>query len=210
MSRSVPMAKAMDDALLVLYQNGERLRPENGYPVRLFLPGYEGNMSVKWLRRIKVTAAPTMTRDETSKYTDLLASGESLMFTYPMEVKSVIAAPSPGLTLRGPGLYEISGLAWSGSGKIRKVEVSADGGGTWGEAALAEPVLSKAMTRFRIAWRWNGGPAVLKSRATDEAGVIQPTRDKLVSEKGTQFFYHYNAIQAWSVEQSGEVTNVYA
>ena len=118
MSRSVPMAKVMDDALLALYQNGERLRPENGYPVRLFLPGYEGNMSVKWLRRIKVTAGPTMTKDETSKYTDLLASGKSLMFTYAMEVKSVITVPSPGLALKGPGLYEISGLAWSGSGKI--------------------------------------------------------------------------------------------
>lgn len=210
MSRSVPMAKAMDDALLVLYQNGERLRPENGYPIRLFLPGYEGNMSVKWLRRIKVTAAPTMTRDETSKYTDLLASGESLMFTYQMEVKSVITAPSPGLTLKDPGLYEISGLAWSGSGKISKVEVSADGGRTWGEAALAEPVLSKALTRFRMAWKWNGAPAVLMSRSTDEAGNVQPTRDKLSADKGTQFFYHYNAIQAWSVAPSGEITNVYA
>src|SRR3989475_8288318 len=128
MSRSVPMAKAMDDAMLALFQNGEHLRPENGYPVRLFLPGWEGNMSVKWLRRIKVTATPTMTKDETSKYTDLLGDGKSLMFTYPMEVKSVIAAPSPGLTLPGPGLYEISGLAWSGLGRIRKVEVSADGG----------------------------------------------------------------------------------
>jgi sulfane dehydrogenase subunit SoxC len=210
MSRSVPMAKAMDDALVAFYQNGERLRPENGYPVRLFLPGYEGNMNVKWLRRIKVTAAPTMTKDETSKYTDLLASGKSLMFTYPMEVKSVITVPSPGLALKGPGLYEISGLAWSGSGKITKVEVSADGGRTWGEAALAEPVLSKALTRFRMAWRWDGGPAVLKSRATDEAGAIQPTRDKLVADKGTQFLYHYNAIQAWSVTPSGEVQNVYA
>jgi sulfane dehydrogenase subunit SoxC len=210
MSRSVPMAKALDDALLAFYQNGERLRPENGYPVRLFLPGYEGNMSVKWLRRIKVTAGPTMTKDETSKYTDLLASGKSLMFTYPMEVKSVITAPSPGLALTGPGLYEISGLAWSGSGKIAKVEVSADGGQTWGEAALVEPVLSKALTRFRMAWRWGGGPAVLKSRATDESGAIQPTRDKLVADKGTQFLYHYNAIQAWSVAPSGEVKNVYA
>jgi sulfane dehydrogenase subunit SoxC len=210
MSRSVPMAKAMDDALLAFYQNGERLRPENGYPVRLFLPGYEGNMSVKWLRRIKVTNRPTMTKDETSKYTDLLASGKSLMFTYAMEVKSVIAVPSPGLALKGPGLYEISGLAWSGSGKITKVEVSADGGRTWGEAALTEPVLSKALTRFRMAWRWDGGPAVLKSRATDEAGVIQPTRDKLVADKGTEFLYHYNAIQAWSVAPSGEVKNVYA
>jgi sulfane dehydrogenase subunit SoxC len=210
MSRSVPMAKAMDDALVALYQNGERLRPENGYPVRLFLPGYEGNMSVKWLRRIKVTAAPTMTKDETSKYTDLLASGKSQMFTYPMEVKSVITAPSAGLELKGPGLYEISGLAWSGSGKITKVDVSADGGRTWGEAALTEPVLSKALTRFRMAWRWDGGPAVLKSRSTDETGAVQPTRDKLVGDKGAQFRYHYNAIQAWSVAPSGEVKNVYA
>jgi len=210
MSRSVPMAKAMDDALLAVYQNGERLRPENGYPVRLFLPGYEGNMSVKWLRRLKVTAAPTMTKDETSKYTDLLADGKSLMFTYPMDVKSVITAPSPGLVLPGPGLYEISGLAWSGSGTITRVDVSADGGQTWGEAALGEPVLPKALTRFRMAWRWNGGPAMLKSRATDEAGAVQPTRDKLVADKGTQFLYHYNAIQAWSVTPSGDVKNVYA
>jgi sulfane dehydrogenase subunit SoxC len=210
MSRSVPMAKAMDDAMLALYQNGERLRPENGYPVRLFLPGYEGNMSVKWLRRIKVTAVPTMTKDETSKYTDLLASGKSLMFTYPMDVKSVITSPSPGLTLKGPGLYEISGLAWSGLGKITKVEVSADGGQTWGEAALTEPVLSKALTRFRMAWKWNGGPVVLKSRSTDETGAVQPTRDKLVADKGTQFLYHYNGIQSWSVAPSGEVKNVYA
>ena len=210
MSRSVPMAKAMDDALLAFYQNGERLRPENGYPVRLFLPGYEGNMSVKWLRRIKVTAGPTMTKDETSKYTDLLANGKALMFTYAMEVKSVITVPSPGLALKGPGLYEISGLAWSGSGKIAKVEVSADGGQTWGQAMLEEPVLSKALTRFRMAWRWNGGPAVLKSRSTDEAGAVQPSRDKLVADKGTQFLYHYNAIQAWNVAATGEVTNVYS
>jgi sulfane dehydrogenase subunit SoxC len=210
MSRSVPLAKAMDDALLAVYQNGERLRPENGYPVRLFLPGYEGNMSVKWLRRIKLTTAPTMTKDETSKYTDLLADGKALMFTYTMDVKSVITAPSPGLAMQGPGLYEISGLAWSGAGKIAKVEVSADGGRTWGEAALAEPVLSKALTRFRMAWRWDGRPAVLKSRATDEAGAVQPTRDKVVADKGTQFLYHYNAIQAWSVAPTGEVKNVYA
>jgi sulfane dehydrogenase subunit SoxC len=210
MSRSIPMAKAMDDALVAFYQNGERLRPENGYPVRLFLPGYEGNMSVKWLRRIKVTAGPTMTKDETSKYTDLLASGKSLMFTYPMEVKSVITAPSPGVSLKGPGLYEISGLAWSGAGKITKVEVSADGGRTWGEAALSEPVLSMALTRFRMAWRWDGGAAILKSRATDEKGAVQPTRDKLVADKGTQFLYHYNAIQAWTVVPGGEVKNVYA
>ena len=210
MSRSVPMAKAKDDALLALYQNGERLRPENGYPVRLFLPGYEGNMSVKWLRRIKVTDTPTMTKDETSKYTDLQADGKSLMFTYPMDVKSVITRPAPGLKMTGPGLYEVSGISWSGHGKIRKVEVSADGGQTWREAALSAPVLRHAVTRFRIPWKWNGAPAVLKSRATDDAGRVQPTRDEFIARHGTNVLYHYHAIQAWRVEATGEVKNVYA
>ena len=210
MTRSVPMAKAMDDAMLALYQNGERLRPENGYPVRLFLPGYEGNMSVKWLRRIKVTDTPTMTKDETSKYTDLQADGKSLMFTYPMEVKSVITRPAPGLHMTGAGLYEVSGIAWSGRGKIRKVEVSADGGQTWADAALSPPVLAYALTRFRIPWKWNGAPTVLKSRATDDTGRVQPTRDALIAQHGANAIYHYHAIQAWRVESSGEVKNVYA
>jgi sulfane dehydrogenase subunit SoxC len=210
MSRSVPMAKAMDDAFLALYQNGERLRAENGYPVRLFLPGYEGNMHVKWLRRIKVTSTPTMTKDETSKYTDLQADGKALMFTFPMEVKSLVTRPSPGLTLQGPGLYEVSGIAWSGRGAITKVEVSADGGQTWAEAALSAPILPRALTRFRLAWKWNGAPAVLKSRATDDTGAVQPTRDALVAAHGTNVLYHYHAIQAWQVETNGEVKNVYA
>ena len=147
MSRSVPLAKAMDDALIALFQNGERIRPSNGYPIRLLLPGYEGNMHVKWLRRIKVTEGPTMTKDETSKYTMLLPDGKSLQFVFPMEAKSVITQPSPGLTMKGPGLYEISGLAWSGYGKISKVEVSADGGTSWAPAALQQPVLSMALAR---------------------------------------------------------------
>ena len=209
MSRSVPMAKALDDALIALYQNGERLRPANGYPVRLFLPGYEGNISVKWLRRLKVTAEPVMTRDETAKYSDLLPSGQSLLFTLPMGVKSVITSPSPGLTLDGPGLYEISGLAWSGAGRIRSVEVSADGGQTWAEAALSEPILSKALTRFRMAWRRDGGPAVIMSRAIDETGAVQPSRNELLAEKGAQVSYHNNSIQAWRVDAGGGVTNVY-
>ena len=149
----------MDDALIALYQNGERVRPSNGYPMRLLLPGYEGNMNVKWLRRIKLTEGPTMTKDETSKYTITLPDGKSLQFVLPQEGKSVITQPSPGLTMKGPGLYEISGLAWSGYGRITKVEVSADGGKSWAGAALQPPVLSKALTRFRIPWRWNGGPA---------------------------------------------------
>jgi len=210
MSRSVPMAKAMDDAMIALYQNGERLRPSSGYPVRLFLPGYEGNISVKWLRRLKVTASPTFTRDETAQYTDMLPDGSSLMFTFPMEVKSVITAPSPGRSLEGRGLYEISGLAWSGAGKIAEVEVSVDGGRSWGRAALSEPVLSKAITRFRAAWRWDGGPAVIMSRAVDESGAVQQDRSRFIAERGLKRNYHYNAIQSWGVAENGEATNVYA
>ena len=210
MARSVPMTKAMDDALIALYQNGERLRPENGYPVRLFLPGYEGNMSVKWLRRIKVTATPTMTKDETSKYTDLQADGKALMFTYPMRVKSVITRPSPGVGPQGPGLYEISGIAWSGNGTIRRVEVSTDGGKTWGDAELVAPVLPRAITRFRSPWRWDGGATVMKSRATDDTGDVQPTRDRILTEQGSNPTYHFNGIVAWAIAATGEVKHVYA
>ena len=210
MSRSVPMAKAMDDAILAIHQNGERLRPEQGYPVRLFLPGYEGNMNVKWLRRIKVTAEPTMTKDETSKYSDLQTNGRSLLFTFPMEVKSVITSPSGTQKMRGPGLYQISGLAWSGFGRIRRVDVSADGGKTWGEAAPEGPALPKALTRFRMPWRWDGSPSVLQSRAIDETGAVQPTRAALMAARGAQFRYHYNAVQSWSVAAAGDVSNVYA
>jgi sulfane dehydrogenase subunit SoxC len=210
MSRSVPMAKAMDDAILAIYQNGERLRPEQGYPVRLFLPGYEGNMNVKWLRRIKVTAEPTMTKDETSKYSDLQTNGRSLLFTFPMEVKSVITSPSGMQTMQGPGLYQISGLAWSGFGRIRRVDVSADGGKTWGEAALEGPALPRALTRFRMPWRWDGSPSVLQSRALDETGAVQPSRVALMAARGAAFRYHYNAVQSWSVAAAGEVSNVYA
>jgi sulfane dehydrogenase subunit SoxC len=210
MGRSVPMAKAMDDALIALFQNGERLRPENGYPVRLLLPGYEGNMSVKWLRRIKVTPTPTMTKDETSKYSDLQSDGRSLQFTFPMHVKSVITSPAGGLAMQGPGLYQVSGLAWSAAGRIRRVDVSADGGRTWAEAALADPVLPQAFTRFRIPWQWNGDVAVLQSRAIDEAGTVQPTRAKFLAEPAARSRYHNNSIQSWSVTAAGEVLNVYA
>lgn len=209
MSRSVPLEKMMDDAIIALYQNGERLRPENGYPMRLFLPGYEGNMSVKWLRRLKVNAAPTMTRDETSHYTDVLVGGKAKILTFPIGVKSLITNPSPGMRLSQPGLYELTGLTWSGAGKIARVEISADGGRTWAEAALTEPVLSKSFTRFRMAWRWNGGPATLVSRAFDETGAGQPTRDAFIAEYGARSNYHNNTIQSWGVSGNGEVTNVY-
>jgi sulfane dehydrogenase subunit SoxC len=210
MSRSVPLEKALDDAMIALYQNGERVRPSNGYPVRLLLPGFEGNMNVKWLRRIKLTEGPTMTKDETSKYTITLPSGKSLQFVFPLEAKSVITHPSPGLTMRGPGLYEISGLAWSGYGKIAKVEVSADGGKSWGLAALQEPVLSKALTRFRMPWRWDGAPVTLQSRSTDESGYVQPDRAQLIALRGDRGNFHNNMITSWGVSDKGEVKNVYA
>ena len=210
MSRSIPMAKAMDDAILALFQNGERLRPENGYPVRLFLPGWEGNMSVKWLRRLKVVSAPIMTKDETSRYTDLQSDGKSLMFTYPMEVKSVITRPSHGMTLAGAGLHQISGIAWSGNGTITKVEVSTDSGRTWVDAPLVAPVLPRALTRFRLPWKWDGAATVLKSRATDDTGAVQPERAKFIAEHGNNAVFHFHGIQAWSVATSGEVKHVYA
>ena len=151
-----------------------------------------------------------MTKDETSKYTMLLPDGKSLQFVFPIEAKSVITQPSPGLSMKGPGFYEISGLAWSGYGKIAKVEVSADGGKTWASAALQQPVLPKSLTRFRIAWEWSGGPSILQSRATDESGYIQPTRTELIAKRGTRAFYHCNAITSWRVAENGEVQHVYA
>jgi sulfane dehydrogenase subunit SoxC len=196
--------------MIALYQNGERVRPSNGYPLRLLLPGYEGNMNVKWLRRLKATREPTMTKDETSKYTILLPSGKALQFVFPIEAKSVITHPSPGMNLKGSGLYEISGLAWSGDGKITQVDVSADGGNSWAPAALQEPILAKALTRFRIPWRWGGGPAVLQSRTTDSSGSVQPTRAALIAQRGARTIYHFNAITSWAVGEHGEVRHVYA
>ena len=210
MSRSVPLAKAMDDAIVALYQNGERIRPGNGYPMRLLLPGFEGNTNVKWLRRIKLTDGPIMTRDETAKYTISLPSGKALQFAFPIEAKSLITRPSPGLRLDGPGIYEVSGLAWSGYGRIAKVDVSADGCKSWAAAALQEPVLPMALTRFRIPWQWNGGRAVLQSRAVDQSGYSQPTRERLIAERGSKTIFHYNGITSWGVSESGELTHVYA
>ncbi|MDZ7643457.1 MAG: sulfite dehydrogenase [Woeseiaceae bacterium] len=210
MSRSVPLEKLMDDAIVALHQNGEPLRPSNGYPMRLFLPGWEGNMSVKWLRTLRVTDQPAMTKDETSKYSDLMADGKARLFTFPMGVKSLITSPSPGLFLGPRGVYQVSGLAWSGAGRIRRVEVSADGGRSWADAELDAHVLDKCATRFRSAWHWDGAPAVLMSRATDDAGNVQPTRAAVLAGRAANAFYHYNGIQAWQVTADGEVHNVYA
>jgi len=210
MDRSVPLEKMMDDALLVWSQNGEALRPEQGYPLRLLLPGFEGNMNVKWLRRLKVASEPFYTREETAKYTDLLGNGEARMFTFAMEAKSVITRPSGGMHLGRRGSYEISGLAWSGRGKIVRVEVSSDAGATWNAASLQEPVLTKCLTRFRYPWTWNGGEAVLQSRCVDETGYVQPRLADLVRVRGLNSFYHLNAIQSWHVASGGEVTNIHA
>jgi sulfane dehydrogenase subunit SoxC len=210
MSRSIPIEKALDDALLALYQNGERLRPEQGYPVRLFLPGWEGNMSVKWLRRIKATDGPTHTKDETSKYTDPLPDGKALQFTYEMGVKSVITRPSSTMTLPRPGLYEITGLAWSGAGRIRQVEVSTDGGASWTAATLLGEERPKSFVRFRLPWEWTGKPAVLQSRATDEKGRVQPKRADFLARYAPDNRFHNNSIVSWAVGADGKVTHVYA
>lgn len=207
MTRSIPLSKAMDDAILAYAQNGERLRPEQGYPLRLFLPGWEGNASVKWLRRLKLGDAPFETREETSKYTDLMPDGTARQFTFVMEAKSLILAPSGGHRLRGPGFREIVGIAWSGRGRIARVEVSVDGGARWLDAALGTPVLPKCLTRFTLPWRWDGAPATLASRATDETGYVQPTRAALIAARGTASHYHYNGIQPWHVAEDGTVTN---
>jgi sulfane dehydrogenase subunit SoxC len=210
MTRSVPVDKAMDDAILAYAQNGEALRPEQGYPLRLLLPGFEGNMQIKWLRRLEVSDTPFMTREETSKYTDLMPDGRARQFTFVMDAKSVITFPSGAMRLPRPGFYEITGLAWSGRGKVTKVEVSADGGETWDEAALEGPVLDKCHTRFRLPWVWDGEEAVLQSRVTDETGYVQPTLEELVAVRGTDSVYHLNAIQSWRVAGDGEVSNVHA
>jgi sulfane dehydrogenase subunit SoxC len=210
MSRSIPLEKCLDDAMIALYQNGEAIRPEQGFPMRLLLPGFEGNMSVKWLRRLNVTDAPVNARDETSHYTELMPSGKARQFTFPMGAKSVILKPSFGMTMQGPGLYEISGLAWSGAGRVAKVEVSADAGHTWALAALNQPVLSKALTRFRLPWKWDGQRSTLMSRATDQSGDVQPSRASWIAQYAPGQGYHYNGIQSWAVESDGTVKNVYA
>ncbi len=210
MSRSIPIKKALDDVMLALYQNGEPVRPEQGYPMRLVVPGFEGNMNVKWLRRLKVTATPTYTKDETSKYTELMPSGKSRLFTYAMGVKSTITQPSTGFNLTRQGIYEVSGLAWSGHGRITRVEVSADAGKTWADAALSEPNLPMSPVRFRIPWRWDGAVSTLMSRAHDDKGNVQVMRAEWSKQYAAGQLYHYNGIQAWRIASSGEVSNVFA
>lgn len=209
MGRSVPLAKAMDDVMIALYQNGEPVRPEQGYPMRLFVPGWEGNISVKWLTQLKLSATAGQFRDETSKYTDTMPDRRSLQFTFPMGTKSVITSPSGQMALNHQGIYQITGIAWSGGGSIARVEVSADGGNSWADAAIESHQSDKALARFRLPWQWSGGEAVLQSRATDSQGNVQPTRRSLIAQRGRNSFYHFHGIQSWGVNTTGEVQNVF-
>jgi len=208
LTRTVPIEMALDDVLVVYGQNGEMLRPENGYPLRLLVPGVQGVSSVKWLRRIEVGDAPWNTREESLHYVDLMPDGLHRQYSGVQEVKSVITTPSAGQVLLNRGYYEITGLAWSGRGKIRRVDVSADGGRNWRTARLQDPVMTKCLTRFRIDWSWDGNMAHLQSRAVDETGHVQPTVSQLRAVRGTRSIYHNNKIQTWQVAANGEVTNV--
>jgi sulfane dehydrogenase subunit SoxC len=210
LSRSIPLTEAHEQGILALFQNGERIRPEQGYPLRLFMPGWEGNLNIKWLHRIKVTAGPTMTKDETSKYSQLLKDGKARQFNFIQPVKSAIIRPSGGMTMNGPGYYEISGIAWSGHGKIAKVEVSMDKGATWAEAEMPGPILPKCLTRFRLAWEWDGKPVVIQSRSTDDQGNVQPTRDQWKVPYSPAQSYQCNIIQCWQVGADNTVKNIYA
>lgn len=208
MTRSIPIAKALDDCLVAYRSNGEMLRPENGYPARIVVPGWEGNMWVKWLRRIKVGDQPWFTREETSKYTDLLESGKARQFTFVMDAKSVITTPSPQAPLKQKGFAVVSGLAWSGRGKIRRVDVSLDGGRNWRAAAIDGAIYDKACVRFYYEFDWNGEAVLLQSRAIDETGYVQPTKNDLRKIRGVNSIYHNNGIQTWHLKPDGEVENV--
>ena len=220
LDRSIPVKKAYDDAMVAIYQNGERLMPGNGYPMRLLVPGYQGNMNVKFLRRIKAVDQPAYSYFETKNYSQVLPGGKTWRFHFLMEVKSFITSPSLGHSLKEPGFYTISGVAYSGAGRIAKVMVSADGGKSWGEAALQGAVHDKAFTRFVMPWRWDGQPAVLQSRAWDEAGNVQPLRAEFVAARGetkapvaTPLAFpnqHYNSITSWGIDSKGEIKHVYA
>lgn len=210
MARSIPVSKALDDAMIAYAQNGEAVRPAQGYPARLLLPGWEGNTSVKWLRRIELADRPFMTREETSKYTDPLPNGSIRQFSFVMDARSIITFPAYPVTLE-KGWVEIRGLAWTGRGRITQVDISVDGGSSWAPAILDEPVLSMAHTRFRSLWKWNGKPTEIRSRAIDETGYIQPTLTQLEVVRGSLSLgpgtgaYHANPITGWRVAADGSV-----
>jgi sulfane dehydrogenase subunit SoxC len=204
LARSIPMEKALDDALVVWAQNGEALRPEQGFPLRLLLPGWEGSTNVKWLARIELGTRPWMTRWETATYTDPLADGTARQFAFEMDARSIITSPAYPETITR-GWRQVSGLAWTGRGKITRVEVSTDAGKTWSNATLQQPVLTKAHVRFTHMWQWDGSETILLSRATDETGYIQPTRAELIRARGPGTLYHWNPIYGWKVAANGRV-----
>jgi sulfane dehydrogenase subunit SoxC len=208
MTRSIPMDKAMRDCMVVWAMNGEALRPEQGYPLRLVVPGWEGNMWVKWLRRVEVGDQPWHHREETSKYTDLLSDGRSRRFTWIMDAKSVVTNPSPQAPLRRKGPNVLTGLAWSGRGSIRRVDVTVDGGRNWQTARIDGPVLPMSLTRFYVDYEWDGRELMIQSRAMDDTGYVQPTKDELRKVRGTNSIYHNNGIQTWLVRSNGETENV--
>jgi sulfane dehydrogenase subunit SoxC len=209
LTRSVPLAKLMDDAMIVYAQNGEPIRPEQGYPMRLLLPGWEGNTNIKWVRRLDVADGPAMTTHETAYYTDLLPDGKARQFSFELEAKSVITRPAGGQKMPGnAGHYEITGLAWSGRGKIQRVEISTDGGKSWKDAELEMGGFAKAFTRFRLPWNWDGNAAELQSRATDETGYLQPSADEMLAARGRNYSYHNNQVKSWFVRADGSVSHV--
>ncbi len=211
MGRTIPLEKILDDAMVVFAQNGEALRPEQGYPLRLLVPGWEGNLNVKWLKRLEIGDKPWHAKEETSKYTMLMPNGKAVQYFWPMEVNSVITRPCPDYPwthLKKGDIVEIEGLAWSGHGKIKGVDITFDGGKNWVEAELKGLVLPKAWTRFSYIFKWEGKPLLLASRAYDEVGNVQPTIDQEVGKMGVENIYHRNAIVTWEVKANGEVNNV--
>lgn len=208
MTRSIPIEKAMRDCLVVWAMNGEALRPEQGYPLRLVVPGWEGNMWIKWLRRLEIGDQPWQQREETSKYTDLLADGRSRRFTFVMDAKSVVTNPSPQAPLRQKGPNVLTGLAWSGRGAITRVDVSIDGGRNWRNARIDGPVLPMSLARFYVDFDWQGEDLLIQSRAMDETGYVQPSKDELRKVRGVNSIYHNNGIQTWHVKPNGETENV--
>jgi sulfane dehydrogenase subunit SoxC len=208
MTRTINLSHALDDVMVAYGMNGEMLRPENGYPLRLVVPGVQGVSWVKYLRRIEVGDMPYATKDENIHYVDLMPDGTHRTYTSLQEVKSVITTPSGGQVLLEKGFYAVTGIAWSGRGEIRRVEISTDGGKNWKDARLETPVLDKCLTRFNFNWTWNGNDAILQSRATDSTGHVQPTMSALRAARGTRSTYHNNAIQSWLVAANGEVSNV--
>ncbi len=205
LSRSIPIEKMLDDAMVAYAQNGEPIRVANGYPARLLLPGYEGNTCVKWIRRLELIAEPNMSRDETVKYTDPLPDGTSRQFSFIMDAKSIITSPAYPERLAGAGWWPIGGLAWSGRGRITSVDVSTDGGVTWTAAELLGTAHPRAHTRFQHMWQWDGKAAQLMSRATDETGYVQPTLDEYRRVRGAGTDYHFNHIRTWTVATDGSV-----